>query len=47
MSDYSNTNTVDTFVRDATDFFNQPDKRLLVGGKTVSDAEQLRDVTAE
>lgn len=47
MSDYSNPGTVDDFVRNATDFFNQPDKRLLVGGKTVSEAEQLRDVTAE
>lgn len=47
MTDYSNINTADDFVRNATDFFSQPDKRLLVSGKTVSDAEQLRTVTAE
>ena len=47
MTDYSNTNTADDFVRNATDFFSQPDRRLLVSGKTISDAEQLRTVTAE
>ena len=46
-TDYSNPNTVDTFVRKATDFFNQPDRRLLVSGKTVSEAEQLRTITME
>ena len=45
MTDYSNTNTADDFVRNATDFFNQPDKRLILSGKTKKSAEQLVNVT--
>ena len=45
MTDYSNTNTADDFVRNATDFFNQPDKRLILSGKTKKTAEQLVNVT--
>ena len=45
MTDYSNANTADDFVRNATDFFNQPDKRLILSGKSKKSAEQLIDVT--
>lgn len=45
MTDYSNTNAADDFVRNATDFFNQPDSRLVLSGKTKKTAEQLIDVT--
>ena len=45
MIDYSNANTADDFVRNATDFFNQPDKRLVLSGKSKKTAEQLIDVT--
>ena len=45
MTDYSNTNTADDFVRNATDFFNQPDRRLILSGKTKKSAEQLINVT--
>ena len=45
MTDYSNANTADDFVRNATDFFNQPDSRLVLSGKTKKTAEQLIDVT--
>ena len=45
MTDYSNANAADDFVRNATDFFNQPDSRLVLSGKTKKTAEQLIDVT--
>ena len=45
MTDYSNANTADDFVRNATDFFNQPDRRLVLSGKSKKTAEQLIDVT--
>lgn len=45
MTDYSNANTADDFVRNATDFFNQPDRRLILSGKSKKTAEQLIDVT--
>ena len=45
MTDYSNANTADDFVRNATDFFNQPDSRLVLSGKTKDSAKQLVDVT--
>ena len=45
MIDYSNANAADDFVRNATDFFNQPDRRLVLSGKTKKSAEQLIDVT--
>ena len=45
MTDYSNANAADDFVRNATDFFNQPDRRLVLSGKTKKSAEQLIDVT--
>ena len=42
---YANANTADDFVRNATDFFSQPDRRLILSGKTRSSANQLRTVT--
>ena len=45
MTDYSNANAADDFVRNATDFFNQPDRRLILSGKSKKTAEQLIDVT--
>ena len=45
MTDYSNANAADDFVKNATDFFNQPDKRLILSGKSKKTAEQLIDVT--
>ena len=45
MTDYSNANTADDFVRNATDFFSQPDRRLILSGKTKKSAEQLAAIT--
>ena len=45
MTDYSNANTADDFVRNATDFFSQPDRRLILSGKTKKSAEQLVAIT--
>ncbi len=45
MTDYSNANAADDFVKNTTDFFNQPDKRLILSGKSKKTAEQLIDVT--
>ena len=45
MTDYSNPNTADDFVRNTTDFFSQPDRRLIISGKTKKSAEQLINVT--
>ncbi len=45
MTDYSNANAADDFVKNATDFFNQPDRRLILSGKSKKTAEQLIDVT--
>ena len=45
MIDYSNANTADDFVKRATDFFSQPDRRLILSGKTKKSAEQLIDIT--
>ena len=45
MIDYSNPNTADDFVRNTTDFFSQPDRRLILSGKSKKSAEQLINVT--
>lgn len=45
MTDYSNANAADDFIKNATDFFNQPDRRLILSGKSKKTAEQLIDVT--
>ena len=45
--DYSDANAADTFTRNATDFFSQPDRRLILSGKTKNSAEQLIAVTGE
>ena len=43
--DYSDTNAADDLIRNATDFFSQPDKRLILSGGTKKSAEQLVDIT--
>ena len=45
MTDYSNANTADDFVRNATDFFSRPDRRLILSGRTKKSAEQLAALT--
>lgn len=45
MVDYSNANAADDLVRNMTDFFSQPDRRLIVSGRTKKSAEQLVDAT--